>query len=99
MRYNTQHDGPYWRGPIWINMNYLTLAALKHYSFSGPHSEIARSLYSELRHNIVTNIATQYQTTGHFWEHYHDKTGKGAGSHPFTGWTALILNIMAEKYD
>uniref|UniRef100_A0AC34F8W5 Mannosyl-oligosaccharide glucosidase n=1 Tax=Panagrolaimus sp. ES5 TaxID=591445 RepID=A0AC34F8W5_9BILA len=99
MRYNTQHDGPYWRGPIWINMNYLALASLKHYSSSGPHSELARSLYSELRQNVITNIATQYESTGHFWEHYNDKSGKGAGSHPFTGWTALVLNIMAEKYD
>uniref|UniRef100_A0A7E4WC93 Mannosyl-oligosaccharide glucosidase n=1 Tax=Panagrellus redivivus TaxID=6233 RepID=A0A7E4WC93_PANRE len=100
MKYNTQHDGPYWRGPIWININYLALAALKHYStVSGPHSAVATKLYTELRHNVITNIANQYQETGYFWEHYNDKTGKGGGSHPFTGWTALVLNIMAERYD
>jgi mannosyl-oligosaccharide glucosidase len=48
----------YWRGPIWINMNYLILRALKEYYMtpSCKFKEEAARVYEELRTNVVTNI-------------------------------------------
>ncbi|GMH36420.1 hypothetical protein BSKO_04288 [Bryopsis sp. KO-2023] len=97
--YNTEHDGPYWRGPIWINMNYLALRALKHYADAGgPYSKKASEMYVDLRKNVVGNIVSEYRRTGYLWEQYDDETGRGKGSHPFTGWTSLVVLINQEVY-
>ncbi|BET01617.1 Mannosyl oligosaccharide glucosidase [Nesidiocoris tenuis] len=96
---NTEHDPPYWRGNIWINMNYLALEALNYYrKLEGPYQQRAQDLYVELRENLISNIYSQYVKTGYVWEHYNPKTGKGQGSHPFTGWTSLVVLMMAEKF-
>jgi mannosyl-oligosaccharide glucosidase len=98
-RYNTEHDAPYWRGPIWININFLTLRALKHYSSQpGPHQNAAASVYQELRSNLLGNLVRQYSNTGYLWEQYSDVDGQPKGCHPFTGWTALLALIASEVY-
>lgn len=99
MKYNTDTDPPYWRGPIWINMNYLAVRALYHYSeLPGPFQEKAFALYKELRNNIIRNMLKEYRRSKYIWENYKDSTGQGHGSHPFTGWSALLVLIMGEMY-
>ncbi|KAL7071462.1 hypothetical protein ACQ4LE_009343 [Meloidogyne hapla] len=97
--WNSKTGSPYWRGPIWINMNYFAIAALKHYSLiDGPNKEEAARLHFELRDNLLKNVAMQYEKTGFLWETYNDKNGQGEGNHPFTGWTTLILKILSNTY-
>lgn len=59
----------------------------------------AFGVYSDLRNNLVTNVAREFRKTGFLWENYNDETGRGQGAHPFTGWSSLVLSIMAEQYD
>jgi len=90
----------YWRGPIWINMNYLLLASL-HNNYihkEGPHQATCRELYNKLRTNVVDNMFKNYESTGYVWEQYDPASGKGQRSHPFTGWSSLVVLIMAELY-
>ena len=48
--------------------------------------------------NLVDMVVNSYTSTGYIWEVFNDKTGVGMDNHPFTGWTALVVNIMSEKY-
>ncbi|KAF8107945.1 hypothetical protein N665_0116s0144 [Sinapis alba] len=99
MKYNTEHEAPYWRGAIWMNMNYMILSSLHHYSIAdGPYMDKARTIYEELRSNLIRNVVRNYDETGYIWEHYDQTKGTGEGGRVFTGWSALILLIMSEEY-
>ncbi|GAU97167.1 hypothetical protein RvY_08513 [Ramazzottius varieornatus] len=94
---NTEHDPPYWRGAVWINMNYLILKALTFYGRApGPYQDKSIKIAQELKHNLVTNMYRQWRKTGHVFEQYVD--GEGKGSHPFTGWSSLIVLILSDFY-
>ena len=61
----------------------------------GPHKETARDLYSRLRRNIVDTVYASWEETGFAWEQYNPETGKGQRTQHFTGWTSLVVKIMA----
>ncbi|RFU34662.1 hypothetical protein B7463_g1592, partial [Scytalidium lignicola] len=85
----------YWRGPIWININYLAVTQLLNYAkTTGPYQEKARDLYTRLRMNLVKTIYDEWTETGFAWEQYNPETGKGQRTQHFTGWTSLVVKIM-----
>ncbi|KAI0078991.1 glycoside hydrolase [Panus rudis PR-1116 ss-1] len=90
----------YWRGPIWIQMNYLALSSLyKTYGAQeGPYQDRAKEIYAQLRKNVIDNVHKEFERTGYVWEQYDAVTGEGRRSHPFTGWTSLVTLIISEKY-
>jgi len=94
--YKTGAD--YWRSPIWINMNYLVLRGLREYYLDSDQTGELQELYEELKENLLINIANILEESGELWEQYNDLTGIGQHSHPFTGWTVLVLPILADDY-
>ena len=98
-RPNAPGDAPYWRGPIWINLNYLVLAGLHHYArIDGPVRERAAEVYRELRDNLVGTMVDEWERTGYLWEQYNPDSGRGQRTHPFNGWSSLALLALAEVY-
>ncbi|KAF2178121.1 glycoside hydrolase family 63 protein [Zopfia rhizophila CBS 207.26] len=86
----------YWRSPIWININYLVIERLLDLASKlGPHQEKCRKIYTKLRRNVVETVYKSWLETGFAWEQYNPETGQGQRTQHFTGWTALVVKIMA----
>jgi mannosyl-oligosaccharide glucosidase len=61
----------------------------------GSHQEQAREMYSKLRKNLVENVYREWKDTGFAWEQYNPDTGNGQRTQHFTGWTSMVVNMMA----
>ncbi|KAI4696612.1 uncharacterized protein J4E88_000789 [Alternaria novae-zelandiae] len=89
-------DDNYWRSPMWININYLLLTNLLDLAqIPGPSQQRCREIYIELRSNIVHTVFNSYLQTGYIWEQYDPVKGDGQRTQHFTGWSALVVKIMA----
>ncbi|KAF2855245.1 glycoside hydrolase family 63 protein [Plenodomus tracheiphilus IPT5] len=92
--YHTAED--YWRGPVWMPINYLAVSQLLNLAQTpGPHRSRAQKIYTELRKNLVNTVYESWKETGFAWEQYNPETGKGQRTQHFTGWTSLVVKIMA----
>jgi hypothetical protein len=73
----------YWRGPCWVNVNWLISGGLRRYGF-GAFAEAIRSATLAL-------IRSQG-----FREYYHPVTGEGLGSDQFSWSAALALDLLRD---
>lgn len=74
------------------------LQALQHYGDTpSPYQQLAAELHRQLRWNLVHTLVREYRRTGYIWEQYSDVGGEGKGSHPFTGWSALLVLMAAAE--
>ncbi|CAH8519796.1 unnamed protein product [Schistosoma turkestanicum] len=99
--HNTKDDPPYWRGAIWININYLAVQSLRFYSnhprTPAPVATEAKRLAEQLTQNLARTVLGELERTGYLWEQYNDQTGNGQRGHPFSGWTSLISLIISDN--
>jgi alpha,alpha-trehalase len=85
-----------WRGPIWINANYLDWIALRRYGFREESHWLAVALATMLRRDIAR--------WGSMHEDYNAETGDGLAPTPaqspagkfagFVGWNLLALDML-----
>ena len=61
----------------------------------GPQKARATNIYTSLRKNLVENVFNEWERTGFAWEQYNPETGAGQRTQHFTGWTSLVVKIMA----
>ena len=94
--------GNYWRGNIWLNVQYLCLRGIKNLEDKGllPQSTLKQKRKA-LQYSVLSNMLENYRlnsTKGGVYETYHPFTGLGYNNLPFTGWSSLALLMMSEDY-
>ncbi len=71
----------YWRGPVWVNVNWMIHQGLLAYGFAEQARRIRRNLLRLAR-------------AAGFWEYYHPTEPRGLGSADFSWSAALVLDLL-----
>ncbi len=74
----------YWRGPVWININWFLAHGLEGYGYAKQAERLRRT------------IVDLCQSQG-FHEYYDPITGQGHGSDLFSWTAALLLDVLMEE--
>ncbi len=73
----------YWRGPMWININWMLYRGLLRYGLKAVAEELLQKTTAAIRKSG-------------FREYYNPHTGEGLGAKDF-GWSTLVVDMMLEK--
>lgn len=76
----------YWRGPVWININWMLSQGLKSYGYQEKSDSMKKDMI-------------QLPVRFGFHEYFDSITGKGYGSSGFSWTSALFVNLVQEYYD
>jgi hypothetical protein len=74
----------YWRGPIWININWILYHGLRRYGFEEYAGWVKRAI-------------CELPSRGGFHEYFDSETGAGRGSDRFSWTAALVLDLLLEE--
>lgn len=72
----------YWRGPLWINMNWLLWRGLREHGHPALAAALRRSMLEVVR-------------SAGCYEYFHATTGAGIGTEEFSWTAALTLDLLA----
>jgi Trehalase len=71
----------YWRGPIWLNINWLLLHGLRRYGFAAYARRVEQAMIELVREHG-------------FFEYFNPQTGQGHGTDQFSWTAALLLDVF-----
>jgi len=71
----------YWRGPVWINMNWLIYKGLKNYDY---HTDAKK----------LKNKTLELVSKSGFYEYFDPFTGKGYGANKFSWTASLVIDFI-----
>ena len=81
--YNKYEEKRYWRGPIWINCNWIIYQGLK-----DKDKKFAK---------MVRNKTIDLVKKNGFYEYFNTNTGKAYGAKNFSWTASLFLDLILEK--
>jgi mannosyl-oligosaccharide glucosidase len=95
----------YWTGPIWMTINYLVVSCMCKFVTEPDEHPMGNRLredlgdtYKLLQSNLINKAVGNFVNNGFIWEVHDGDTGRGFNNHPFTGWSALIVNITCNYF-
>ncbi len=74
----------YWRGPVWININWLLRRGMLVHGYDRQAEELRAAMLELIRRS------------GHY-EYFHPYTGEGIGAAAFSWTAALALDLLADR--
>jgi hypothetical protein len=74
----------FWRGPVWINVNWVLYNGLRRYGYDFYAGRVKQAIIELPR-------------IGGFYEHFNPDNGQGHGAENFSWTAALLLDVLLEE--